>query len=140
MDIDSLQRRFVIWKYILFINIGASVVLFIQSVLHYIEAHNLLFQFSWYGAWFMVQLATLFPGFVLLWGKHWMQIPLYERINTIFGYFGIAWFTFLPVGFRFGSDEFKSYNLLLLSMGVAIVICYGWLRRKSIDKQNEIFP
>lgn len=140
MSIDSLNKRFEIWKYILFVNIGASFTLFLQAVLNYQGSRNLIFQTSWYGVWFIVELAAFLPGFVLLWGKHWMQIPLHERLNTIFGYFAIAWFTLLPIGLRIGRYTSKSSNYFLLGCAIAIAIVYWWLRRKSIGTQSEIFP
>lgn len=140
MNIDSLHKRFEIWKYILFINIGASITLFLQAVLNYQESRSLIFQASWYGAWLLVQLAAFLPGFVLLWGKHWMRIPLRERLNTIFGYFAVAWFTLLPVGIRIERYTSKTFNFFLLGCAIALAIGYWWLRRKSLGTQNEIFP
>jgi hypothetical protein len=139
MNIDSLKKRFEIWKYILFINVGASITLFIQAVLNYQESRSLIFPVSWYGVWFIVQLASFLPGFVLLWGKNWMQIPLRERLNTIFGYFAIAWFTLLPIGLRVGRYESRSLNFVLLGCAIAIAISYWSLRRKSMEPQ-DIFP
>lgn len=137
MDIHTLQKRLEIWKNILFINIGASLVLFVQAILTYQAEESLLFETSWYAVWFIVQLATFLPGFVLLWGKHWMQIPLLERLNTIFGYFAVAWFTLLPVGVSIAS---KALDFFLLGFAVLIATCYQWLRRKNLGMQNEIFP
>jgi hypothetical protein len=140
MDINILQQRLEIWKRILFILVGASLTLFLQAILNYQESQNLIFQTSWYGTWFVVQLAAFLPGFVLLWGKHWMQILLLERLNTIFGYFAVAWFTLLPVGLRVGPYTSKTFNWFWLGCGVALAISYWWLRRKSLGISNEIFP
>jgi len=140
MDNHTLQKRLEIWKRILFITMGASLTLFVQAVLHYQESQRLVFDMSWYGAWFVVQLAAFLPGFLLLWGKHWMQIPLFERLNTIFGYFAIAWFTLLPVGLRVGPYTPKTFNFFWLGSGIALAIGYWWLRRKSLGIQNEMFP
>jgi len=139
MDINSLNKRFGIWKRILFIIIGASITLFIQAMLKYQESRSLNFEAYWYGVWFIVQLASFLPGFVLLWGKYWMQIPLRERLSTIFGYFAVAWFTFLPIGLRVGRYESKSFNFVLLSCALVIAIGYWSLRRKSMETQ-ELFP
>jgi hypothetical protein len=139
MDINKLEQRLEIWKRILFIITGASLSLFVQAVLTFLLSQSLLYDASWYGAWFIVQLASLLPGFVLLWGKHWVQIPLHERLNTIFGYFAIAWFTLLPVGVRIERYSSKSFNFVLLGSAIAIAISYWSLRRKNIDPQ-EIFP
>lgn len=139
MDINTLNNRFEIWKRILFIIVGGSITLFIQGVLKYLESRSLVFDAYWYGVWFIVQLASFLPGFVLLWGKNWMQIPLRERLNTIFGYFAIAWFTLLPIGLRVGRYESRSLNFVLLGCAIAIAISYWSLRRKSMETQ-EMFP
>ena len=140
MDPDTLYRRLEIWKQILFITIGASLTLFVQAVLTYQDSRRLLFEMSWYGAWSIVQLAAFLPGFVLLWGKHWIQIPLSVRLNTIFGYFAVAWLTLLPVGIRIGPYTSKSFNFFLLGCGIVLAIGYWRLRRISLETPDEMFP
>ena len=122
MNIDSLQRRLTLWKYALFMNLGASITLFIQAVLHYLDSQSLLFPISWYGAWCIVLLASFLPGFVLLWGRHWMQLPLHERLNTIFGYFFMTWFNLSPVGIRFGPGAPVPFNFFFLNFGTKIIL------------------
>lgn len=140
MNNDSLHQRLEIWRYILFMNLGASVALFLQAILNGLEYPRSYFQVSWYGVWFLVLLANFLPGFILLWGKHWMQIPLHDRLNTTFGYFAATWFTLLPVGIRIERGTPNIFSFFLLGCAVAIVIAYWWLRRKSLGIQNEIFP
>ena len=137
MDIHSLENRLEIWKHILFIILGASIALFLQAILYYLEFQTLLQQTSWYAVWFIVQMAAFLPGFVILWGRRWMQIPLHQRLNTIFGYFAIVWFNLYPVGIIIAT---KSFNTLLLGGAIAMAFGYWWLRRKSLEIQNEIFP
>ena len=139
MDNNSLQKRFTIWKHILFINIGASVTLLAIWVLDAPNFAKVDFP-GWYGIWFVVQLASFLPGFVLLWGRCWMQIPLSERLNTIFGYFAVAWLTLSPFGLAIGLDFPDPFNSFFLGCAVVIAISYWWLRRKSLGIQNEIFP
>jgi hypothetical protein len=137
MDIHLLKNRLEIWKHVLFIVLGASITLFLQAVIYYLEFQTLILQTNWYGVWFIVQLAAFLPGFVLLWGKHWMQIPLHQRLNTIFGYFAITWFNLYPVGIIVAT---RSFNIFLLGGAMTIAICYWWLRRRSLEIQREIFP
>jgi hypothetical protein len=139
MDIHTLQKRLEIWKRILFILVGASLSLFLQAILNYQESQNLVFQTSWYGAWFVVQLSAFLPGFVLLWGKHWMQLPLLERLNTIFGYFAIAWFTLLPVGLRVDPYASKTFNFFWLGSATMLTVGY-WRLRRRLENSNEMFP
>ncbi len=139
MDINTLEKRLEVWKQVLFVTFGASLTLFIQALLKYLESQSLIFDAYWYVVWFIVMLASFLPGFVLLWGKHWMQIPLRERLNTIFGYFALTLFTLLPIGLRIGRYESKAFNFVLLGCAIAIAIGYWSLRRKSMESQ-EIFP
>jgi len=64
MDIDILQKRLEIWKHILFILVGASSTLLLQAILNYQESGRLVFPTSWYGVWFVVQLAAFLPAFL----------------------------------------------------------------------------
>ena len=68
MDIDILQKRLEIWKHILFILVGASFTLLLQAFLNYQESGSLVYPTTWYGVWFVVQLAAFLSGFVFLWG------------------------------------------------------------------------
>lgn len=139
MEIDSLKKRFEIWKHILFINIGAALTLLATSIADLPNPARLDVP-GWYGIWFVVQLASFLPGFVLLWGKHWLKIPLYERLDTIFGYFVVAWLTLLAIGLRIGSTMSDPFGAFLLGCAAAIAIGYWWSRRKSLGSQNEMFP
>ncbi|SRR6266540_6496966 len=139
MDINSLQKRLEIWRYILFMNLGASLTLIATGIAELPNLSNSYLP-GWYGVWSVVQLASFLPGFVLLWGKHWMQIPLHERLNTIFGYFTVAWITILPIGLRMGPNAPDSFNYFFLGCAVVIAVAYRWLRRRSLGIHNEIFP
>ncbi|HLO18591.1 MAG TPA: hypothetical protein VK206_27415 [Anaerolineales bacterium] len=138
MDIDSLNKRFRIWQHILFINIGASIALLATGVADLPNISSPYFP-GWYGVWFVVQLASFLPGFVLLFGKHWVQLPLRERLTTIFGYFAVAWITWLPAAIRAGTPSLYIIRLFL-SGCVIIAIGYRWLRRKSVETPSEMFP
>lgn len=138
MDIDSLHQRFELWKRILFINIGASITLVATGIADLPNLSGPYFP-GWYGVWFVIQLACLLPGFVLLWGKHWMQIPLRDRLNTILGYFAVTWVAALSAAIRMGLNLAELARFFLIGW-VIIALGYGWLRRKSIKADTEIFP
>ncbi len=137
MDIRSLENRLEIWKRILLIILGATITLFLQAVLYYLEFGTFPLQTNWYALWFIVQLAAFLPGFVLLWGKHWIQIPLHQRLNTIFGYFAIVWFNLYPIGIIVAT---KSFTIILLGGALTIAIGYWWLRHSSLEIERNIFP
>ncbi len=139
MDIELLRKRFEIWKRILLINIGAAFTLLATGIAELPNISKPYFP-GWYAVWFVILLASLLPGFILLIGKHWMQIPLQSRLNTIFGYFAITWVTFFSIGVREGRNISTDFIYFLIGTAIAIAVGYWWLRRKCIKSQGEIFP
>jgi hypothetical protein len=139
MEINSLKKGLETWKYFLFINIGASITLLATGLAELPNLSKSYFP-GWYGVWFVVQLASLLPGFILLLGKHWIQIPLRDRLHTIFGYFVITLVNVLSIGLRMDPKSANPLNFFLLGCVLTIGFCYWWLRRKSLGIQNEMFP
>ena len=139
MEIDSLEKKLMLWKQILFIVLGASITLLATGVGE-LPMGNPFFP-GWYAVWFVIQLAAILPGFVLLLGKHWVKLPLKERLNTIFGYFAVAWIVFLAFGVR--SLVLPLPGSYWWIAGLALVMIagsYGWLYRKLFHTPEEIFP
>ncbi len=139
MQANKLERNLMIWKQILLVDLGAVVTLLATGVADLPNLDRPYFP-GWYAVWFVILLASLFPGFVLLLGKHYLQIPLRGRLRTIFGYFALTWFGFLSVGLRMGRDIPGPYAWFMLVSAVAILGWYGWLRRKIDRSSTEIFP
>lgn len=139
MDINSLEKRLEIWKRILLIEIGAAFTLLATGIADIPNNSSPYFP-DWHDVWFVILMASLFPGFILLLGKHWKQIPIQERLNTIFGFFAITWVNFFAVGIRSGPATSSEFNYFLLVSAVAIAGGYGWLRRKILSSRGDIFP
>lgn len=139
MDIKSLEKRLEIWKRILLIETGAAFTLLATSIADLPNLSKPYFP-GWYGVWFIILMASLLPGFILLLGKHWMQIPIQERLNTIFGFFAITWVNFFAAGIRNGPSSSSEFNYFLLVSAIAIAGGYWWLRRKFLNSQGDIFP
>jgi hypothetical protein len=139
MNIKSLEKRLEIWKRILWINIGAAFTLMATGIADPPNISEPYFP-GWYGIWFVLLLASLFPGFILLLGKHWMQVPLQERLNTMFGFLAITWVNFLSGGIKMGLGISNEYIYFLLVSATAIAAGYWGLRRKILRSQADIFP
>jgi hypothetical protein len=139
MDNEVLRKRLDIWKRILLIETGAAFTLLATSIADIPNLSKPYFP-GWYGVWFVILIASLFPGFILLLGKHWMQIFIQERLNTIFGFFAITWINFFAVGIRSGPASSSEFNYFLLVSAIAIAVGYWWLRRKFLSSRGDIFP
>jgi hypothetical protein len=139
MNTELLEKRLKIWKRILLIDVGAAFTLVATGIADLPNIPNPYFP-GWYGVWFVILLASLFPGFILLIGKQWMQLPLHSRLNTIFGYFAITWVTFFSIVIRAGRNTSSEFIYFLVGSAVAIAVGYWWLRRKCLKSQGEIFP
>jgi hypothetical protein len=141
MDNKSLEKRLEIWKRILFIDIGAAFTLFATGIADLPNmGPNKPYFPGWYGVWFVILLASLFPGFILLIGKHWMQLPLQSRLKTIFGYFSITWVMFFSIWVRAGRNTSTEFIYFLVGTALAIALGYWWLRRRSLKSRGDIFP
>jgi|WetSurMetagenome_2_1015567.scaffolds.fasta_scaffold729719_1 hypothetical protein len=139
MQLNLLEKNLEIWKKILFIGIGATSTLLATGIAELPNRSQPYFP-GWYAVWFIIFLASIIPGFVLLWGKHWLTIPLEKRLNIIFGFFGLTWVTFLSIGTTIiwgGAHEFVYF---LLCLAVIIAVPYILLRRRTQKKAEEIFP
>jgi hypothetical protein len=138
MDITTLEKRLEIWKHILLINLGAAFTLLATCIdIPHIDMANIP---GWFGIWFIILLASLFPGFILLLGKHWMQLFFGKRLNTIFGYFAIAWVNLFTIGIRMGLNLHSVYPYFLFVSAVAIAVGYWLERRNILQSRGEIFP
>jgi len=138
MDIKSMEKRLEIWKRILLIDIGAAFTLLATGIADLPNISEPYFP-GWYGVWFILLLASLFPGFILLLGKHWMQISLQDRLNTMFGFFALTWVNFFSGGIM-GRGISSEYIYFLLVSAVAIAWGYWGSRRKILRSRSDIFP
>jgi hypothetical protein len=98
--------------------------------------------------WPFFQLAVTPAGFVLLISKAWRQIPLHQRLDTAFGYLGVAWLSLFAFGIKSGSDtpvlqSVLGATLLAVLIGgsaIALGLSYWLLHRARSTLPEEIFP
>lgn len=142
MENGRLEKKFETWKRILWITVGAVATLSTTAIVDKLtQAYSggEGYSIGWFGVWFLVFLASFLPGFVLLLGSHYTQLSLHERLNTIFGFFVVAWFALLAAGIQI--DAMQSWYLLfLIALAIGITIGYWRLRLKGQRNISEMFP
>jgi len=139
MTPEYLQKQLEIWKRALLVGLGASVTLLATAIADIPDSPPPHFP-GWFAVWFMLQLATTPAGFALLVGKSWRALALSDRLNTAFGYLGVAWITLLAFGFKAGSSAPGALSLLVIGLGVVLAMGYVRLRRTRANAPEEMFP
>ena len=99
MDIDHLEELLASWKRVLLVCLGASVTLLATAIADIPNNPNPYFP-GWYGVWFILQLATVTPALVLVFGSQLRKLPLAERLHTVFGYLVVAWIVLVSLGLK----------------------------------------
>lgn len=158
MATDSLENNLAKFKRVLLIWVGAVVTLLAVAVSDVPNSHSLYFP-GWYGVWLVMQVGTISPSIMLLFGSGIKKLPFSQRLNTIFAYFILSWITL--VAFVIKSGTFLSMNIstyfgfangmgitfTLMQLyefvgiiGASIGIAYWILQRKFITSPEAMFP
>jgi hypothetical protein len=114
---------------------------------------------GWYGVWLIIQMGTISPSIMLLFGSGFRKLPFPERLNTIFAYFIVSWIalvafviksgTFLHMhiptyfGFAYGIGITVTLTQLYEFVGIigaSIGIAYWILQRKFLNSPEAMFP
>lgn len=128
MEIEPFEKELQIWNRFMYMGLGAAITIVV----------SIPNDFSYTGfVWLFLQIAITPPGFILLLGKRWRNLPLTrERINTIFGYL-VASLLLLFVPAIFGVDTF--YYILPVGYFILILFLYLRIQKKPSDS-DEMFP
>ena len=147
MTPETLEKRLELWKRWLLVGTGASITLLVWAI---VDLPNLgrAYAPGWFYVWPFFQIAITPAGLVLLIGKAWRELPLSQRLDTAFGYLGVAWLTLLAFGIKSGSDtsvlqSVLGATLLTLIIGgsaMAIGLSYWILSRNRLTAPEEMFP
>jgi hypothetical protein len=128
MEIEPFEKELQIWNRFMYMGLGAAIAMLASSP-------N---DFSFAGiVWLFLQVAVTPPGFFLLLGKRWRDLPLtQERINTVFGYLAASLLLlFIPI--ILGADLLYS----IFPVGYFILILFLYLRiKKKPSDPDEMFP
>jgi hypothetical protein len=158
MATDSLENNLANFKRVLLIWVGAVVTLLAVAISDIPNMHSPYFP-GWYGVWLIIQMGTISPSIMLLFGSGFRKLPFPERLNTIFAYFVVSWIalvafviksgTFLrmnistyfgfayPIGITITLTQLYEFVGII---GASIGIAYWILQRKYITSSEAKFP
>jgi hypothetical protein len=141
MDTEQLEKELQIWDRLMYMAVGASIVLAALSFRH-LDYADLWPGFQSYAGaiWQWMQMAITPPGFYLLWSKRWKDVPFQEKKNTIIGFFIASWFTFLALGFITLNYSLVLLGLLFTGSAALITLGYLWWRKVKPNQVDEMFP
>lgn len=141
MDTKQLEKELQIWDRLMYMAVGASIVLAALSFRHLDYADRWPgFQNYAGNIWQWMQVVITPPALYLLWGKRWKDVPFREKKNTIIGFFIASWFTFLALGFITLNYSIVVLGLLLTGSAALITLGYLWWRRVKLNQVDEMFP
>ena len=148
MSRELLETQLEKWKRILLVYTGAATTLLVIALVELpanvaaaAETDSASFVIDgWYGVWFVLVLACLTPGILLLLGPSWRVVPLAERLGPGFGFMGTAWVAVLAFDFRVAAlDVPPLFHCAVATFGVALVVAYLFLKRRLVVGK-ELFP
>ncbi|TLN23653.1 hypothetical protein FDZ74_03570 [bacterium] len=142
---ETLEQQLEKWRKVLLIFLGAGTTLFLTALIDLPirmdtlkRDHNMVVD-GWLGLWFLLLLACLTPGIMLLAMPRWRKAQLEQRRATGFGFLGVAWLALL--GFS------MHVNILLPAVGHFIIFALGplmaavfLLLRRAQPRKEEMFP
>lgn len=136
MTTDYLEQQLEKWKRVLLLFVGAGLTL-AASMFGILEPTSV--SLGWIAVWIVLQLGAVSAGLLMLFSKTWRQLPLMQRLNTAFGFFGVAWLCWLAIGFGIAGESFAMFTFILL-LGALLALIYLLRRRASTNSPEEIFP
>lgn len=143
--IETLEVQLQKWRKILLVFLGAGATLFLMALVDFPARMATLRQDGntlvdgWLGIWFLLLIACLTPGILLLASPRWRKSQLEQRAATGYGFLGVAWL--LMAGFSL------RMNVLLPAIGHFIFLTWGpllavilLLLRRTPQRKEEMFP
>jgi hypothetical protein len=141
MDTEQLEKELQIWDRLMYMAVGAAIVLTAISFRHLDYGDYWPgFQSHAGAVWQWMQIAVTPPGFYLLWSKRWKNMRFPQKKNTIMGFFIASWFTFLSLGFITLNYYIVDLGFLITAGIVLIALGYAWIRKQKPNQVDEMFP
>jgi len=144
---NELDSQLIKWQRLLLIYAGAAGILFAATLAElplYLESFQRMGRVMtvnpWFGICFVLLLACLWPGILLLAGRDWHTLPLARRLPTAFGFLGCAWAALAAFDLRLLPLEPPLYwHLVIVGLGILLATVFlVFTRRRKI--KEELFP
>lgn len=141
---ESLEQQLEKWRKVLLVYLGAALALLITALIDLparisiLQQNNGMMVDGWLGVWFILLIACLTPGILLLVIQRWRKAELEGRVTTGFSFLGVAWLVMLGFSFH--------VNVLLPAVGHFIIFALGlflavfFLVSRGKHRKEEIFP
>jgi FtsH-binding integral membrane protein len=147
MSREQLEQQLEKWKRILLVYVGSAATLLVIALVELpatVAAANepdaSFVIDGWYAVWFVLVLACLTPGIMLLIGPSWRVVPKAQRLGTGFGFLGSAWVALMAFDLRVAALDIPPlFHYAVALFGVALLVAYLILKRKS-RVGEELFP
>lgn len=142
--IETLEMQLEKWKKALLVYLGAGSTLLLVALIdlpaQMLQTGGAQFQGidGWYGLWFILLIACLAPGVLLLAAPRWRKSQLADRTPTGFGFLGVAWLAMLGFSLHGGALLPVVFHFLVFALGVILGGAYLLLRRRP--RKEEMFP
>ncbi len=146
MSIEQLEKKLENRKRGLMFFTGIALTMLALAVTT--GAQGFSQSWGWYLIWAITQIVVTPLGFVFLVSKGWRELPLSERLDTVFGHLAVAWLLVLSFLIKSNRDESAAYggvgSLMLYAIVVGAAIALGFsywrLRSSHTHSPEEIFP
>jgi hypothetical protein len=158
MSTNALENNLANFKRVLLIWVGAVATLLAVAIAEIPNSYSPYFP-GWYGVWVIIQVGTISPSIILLFGSGSRKLPFTERLKIIFAYLVLGWIALvacviksgmffhmnIPTYFGFSNGIGITITLTQLYVFIGIVgasigIAYWILQRKYITSPEAMFP
>ena len=146
MSREQLEKQLAKWKSVLLVYAGAAATLLVIALVELPaitlarSASRALDIDGWYGVWFVLELASLAPGLMLLLTPSWRTLPRALRLNPGFGFLACAWVALLAFDLRTASLDLPiAFHFVVAGLGLLLLAVYLLLKRK-MGVGEELFP
>jgi len=144
---SELESQLAKWQKLLLIYAGAAGILLATTLAElplYLESYQRIGRVMnvnpWFGICFVLLLACLTPGILLLAGRAWSKLPLARRLPVAFGFLGCAWATLAAFDLRLLPLDLPPFlHLFIFSLGIVLTTSYLVFTRRQ-GKSEELFP
>ncbi len=142
---ETLEVQLQKWQKTLLVFFGAGAVLFLTALSDFPSRMAALRQEGytlidgWFGLWFILLVACLTPGILLLLAPSWRKSQLEQRVPTGFGFLGVAWLVMLGFSLRMNVLLPPLGHFLIAASGPLLAAIYLLLRRNQ-PRKEEMFP
>lgn len=143
--IEILEKQLAQWEKVLYGYCGVALTLMLIALIelpdrivnaaqnHYVSVDG------WLGLWFILEIAALTPGLILLLAHPWRLLPLARRLPVGFGYLAVAWLGMLAFDLHLVTFLPVSYHIVVFALAAVLSGLYQLLRRNP-QRKEELFP